>query len=80
MPRTGRALTADEVAQAAQRSVLRTLRILMDVRKTPGLYESVRGSMHFVSLHELQREVDIWLPSGGTDNLVHPLDITEHTT
>lgn len=54
-------LTEHDVAERLDHAAVRTLRILMDVRQTEGLYEAVRGSRYLTnSLNALAAELVTW--------------------
>ncbi len=58
---TGDPLTADDVAERLSNAMLRTWRILLDVRQDPELYKEVRGSRYFtVFPHQLIEELELW--------------------
>lgn len=57
-------LTADDVAERLNRAIFRALRILMEVRQDPNLFEQVKQSPYLVCgiPEELRDEMQRWVP------------------
>lgn len=54
-------LTEHDVAERLDRAAIRVLSIMMDVRQTEGLYESVKASRYLTnSLDLLAEELRLW--------------------
>lgn len=59
---TDEPLTEHDVAERLDRAALRLVRIMMDVRQTPGLFEAVKGSRYLTCglLEGLAAELQAW--------------------
>jgi hypothetical protein len=54
-------LTADDVADRLNRAMVRTMRILMEVRQTEGLFDEVKRSRYLTLMPaDLAAELALW--------------------
>lgn len=63
-------LSPDIIAQVLDKSLLRSLSILMDIRQTDGLYELVTNSPHATNVIDLlYDEIVLWRSGKDTNHM-----------